>query len=237
MRLSFFLLFSLALFGAQAQGSSSSFFDEADAIFNQYVKQGRVDYSRLKSDGALAPIINQVATYSLEGKDATFKKAFYINAYNLLVLKSVVDRLPLSSVLKVDGFFNQQRHQVAGESLSLDEIEKKKLLATYGDPRFHFVVVCGAVDCPPITNFAYRPATLNKQLARQTRKALNNPGFIKVNAAQQKVEISQIFEWYQKDFGGSKAEALTFINRYRNEPIPTDYSIGYYSYDWSLNGR
>ncbi|MEM9985496.1 MAG: DUF547 domain-containing protein, partial [Bacteroidota bacterium] len=81
MRLSFFLLFSLALLAAPAQSGSSSFFDEADALFNQYVKQGRVDYSRLKSDGALTPLIDQVATYSLAGKDAASKQAFYINAY------------------------------------------------------------------------------------------------------------------------------------------------------------
>ena len=33
-------------------------------------------------------------------------------------------------------------------------MENKKLRGIYNDPRFHFVLVCGAVSCPPIINLA-----------------------------------------------------------------------------------
>jgi hypothetical protein len=62
------------------------------------------------------------------------------------------------------------------------------------------------------------------------------PDFIRVDKAKQQVELSQIFEWYAHDFDDKKPSPLTFINTYRNTPIPADYRQSYYAYDWSLNG-
>jgi hypothetical protein len=226
----------LGLLPLIAQGQSlTAFFDEADALFGQYVAEGRIDYQDLAQSGDLAPLLRQIEGASLRGQSAAVQQAFYINAYNLLVLQAVIERLPLASVLKVEGFFDRIEHPVAGESLTLDQIEKEKLLGAYGDPRFHFVVVCGAVDCPPLTTFAYRPAQLEAQLTQQTRRAVNDPQFIRVDTRRQQVQLSQIFEWYASDFGGSRASAVQFINRYRRQPIPRGYAIGFYPYDWSLN--
>jgi hypothetical protein len=77
---------------------------------------------------------------------------------------------------------------------------------------------------------------LEQQLERQTRIALNNPDFIQIDQQEQKVSLSEIFRWYAGDFGGSQKSTLAFINGYREKPIPENYSIGYYTYDWSLNG-
>ena len=117
----------------------------------------------------------------------------------------------------------------------MNDLEKKKLLRVYEDPRYHFVLVCGAMGCPPITPFAYRPEKLAEQLEVQSRKALNDAAFIKVDNDKKEVKLSQIFEWYASDFGGSKLKALRYINQYRNNPIPENYKIGYYNYDWNLN--
>lgn len=234
--LSLTLLLFLLAFSAHAQ-QVNSFFDEADALFGKYVENGRVNYAAVARGSEMDRVIELLASSDVSGQDAATQKAFYINAYNLLVIHAVAERLPVESVLKVEGFFNRLQYRVAGEMLTLDQIEKEKLLKTYGDPRFHFVVVCGAVDCPPITNFAYRPENLEAQLRQQTRRALNDANFIQVNRSTHQVQLSQIFEWYASDFGGSKASALAFINRYRENPIPADYSIDFYRYDWSLNGR
>ncbi|MEL7120473.1 MAG: hypothetical protein AAFO07_13565, partial [Bacteroidota bacterium] len=76
---------------------------------------------------------------------------------------------------------------------------------------------------------------LEAQMDQQTRLALNNPNFIKVNKAERTVALSQIFEWYASDFGGNKKASLAYINKYRNEAIPDDYAIKFYTYDWGLN--
>ncbi|MEM6377537.1 MAG: DUF547 domain-containing protein, partial [Bacteroidota bacterium] len=171
----------------------------------------------------------------LDGLSAAEKQAFYINAYNLLVIEGAASNYPLKSVLDIGGFFDAKKKTVAGKKMTLNQLEKDRLLKVYKDARFHFVLVCGAIGCPPITNFAYRPETLEQQLATQTRKALNDPSFIRVDNSAKTVKLSQIFEWYPGDFGGSKSSAIEFINRYRNTAIPSDYKISFYTYDWTVN--
>ena len=94
------------------------------------------------------------------------------------------------------------------------------------------MLVCAGLGCPPIINEAYTPAKLKSQLQRQTTIAVNNPNFIKVNG--NKVQISQIFEWYKEDFV-RKGTEIDFLNIYRKEPISSDAKLSYYLYDWTLN--
>jgi hypothetical protein len=137
--------------------------------------------------------------------------------------------------MDISGFFDETKHRVAGEMLTLNQLEKEKLLQPYNDPRVHFVLVCAAMSCPPLDNKAYQDQTLERQLAARTELALNNPDFIKVNEAQKKVEISKIFEWYQGDFTRNGQTVLAYINQYRDKKIPSNYKVDYYEYDWSLN--
>ncbi len=229
------LIFITSLSQLQAQAIDDAFFDRVDSFLKRHVKDDRVAYKSIGKDKEFTKLLNDIETASLLGKDDATRQAFLINAYNLLVLKGVVDAYPLQSVLDINGFFDAKKYTVAGEEMTLNDLEKKELLRTYEDPRFHFVLVCGAIGCPPITPFAYTPERLEEQLEAQTKKALNDPVFIKVNDEEKEVKLSQIFEWYTNDFGGSKLKALQYINRYRIDPIPESYRIGYYSYDWNLN--
>ncbi|MEM7371600.1 MAG: DUF547 domain-containing protein [Bacteroidota bacterium] len=234
--ISLFLLFGLSISGLTAQSTiNAHFFDQVDQFLKKHVKGERVDYANAKHDPQLAELITHIATASIEELDASTVQAFYINAYNLLVIQGVSTVYPISSVLDQGGFFDTKKHEIAGQKQTLNQLEKDLLLKQFEDSRYHFVLVCGAIGCPPITNVAYRPETLETQLAAQTHKALNNASFIIVDEQQKSVDFSQIFQWYVKDFGGSKAKALEFINSYRDTPIPTTYKIGFYAYDWTLN--
>ena len=224
------LLFSLNGF---SQKVDSKFFNEADAFFKSKVKNGLINYDGLKSNAQLSGLIRQIENADLAGASDATKQAFYINAYNLNVINQVVKSLPTNSVLDQGGFFDRQKITVAGSKLTLNQLEKNNLLKVYKDARFHFVLVCGALGCPPITNFAYTPDKLEAQLNQQTRLAINDPNFIKVNGNA--VELSEIFKWYINDFGGNKFALLNFINKYRNTLIPTNAKISYYKYDWRLN--
>ena len=225
----------LAPFLIPAQSIDDGFFTRVDRFLKKHVKADKVVYNSISSSSEFKTLIDEVANASLSEEDDKTKQAFFINAYNLLVLKGVVDVYPVSSVLDVNGFFDTKKYLVAGERMTLNDLEKKQLLQTYGDPRFHFVLVCGALGCPPITSFAYTPEDLESQLEKQTKLALNNPEFIRVDDSKQESKLSEIFKWYITDFGGTKSKSLEFINRYRETPIPSTYKIGYYGYDWSLN--
>ncbi|MEM6769750.1 MAG: DUF547 domain-containing protein [Bacteroidota bacterium] len=225
-----FLFISSSFFAA---GTPAAFFAETDALLTRYVKNGRVDYAGLKSSGALTPLINEIAQADLSTLKGNDRKAYLINAYNLLVINQALENYPLKSVLDVNGFFDGKKQNVGGRKLTLNQLEKDLLLKEFKDARLHFVLVCGATGCPPITSFAYQPNQLESQLDRQTRLALNDATFIRVNG--DKAELSKIFEWYASDFGGSKANVLDFINKYRSQAIPASAKVSYYEYDWNLN--
>ena len=66
----------------------------------------------------------------LSSASAESKKAFYINAYNLIVIYQVSKFYPLKSPLDKSGFFDKVKHQVAGEALTLNALELKTLVFT-----------------------------------------------------------------------------------------------------------
>ncbi|MEL6926948.1 MAG: DUF547 domain-containing protein, partial [Bacteroidota bacterium] len=71
-----------------AQKIDATFFNQADAFFKAQVKNGLVDYSTLKSNAQLRTLIQQIENADLSTADTDTKKAFYINAYNLLVINA-----------------------------------------------------------------------------------------------------------------------------------------------------
>jgi hypothetical protein len=211
----------------------SSFFSKSDAFLKKNVSNGKVDYQGIKNDPtSLNDVLDIASKIDISKETENSAKAFWINAYNLTLIKAVVNKYPVKSPLDIAGLFDKGTYLVAGKKYTLNDIENKMIRAKYNDARVHFVLVCGATGCPPIINTAYLPETLEEQLNKQTKLALNNSNFIKVNA--KKVELSQIFEWYKDDFGKN---TIDFINKYRIEKIDSKSKYTYYTYDWSLNKK
>ena len=216
--------------------SVASFTEEVDSFLSDQVSEGRVDYEGIKSDPSrINQLYKQVGEMSLEDASEDEKKAFYINAYNIATIHQIIENYPVKSPNDVKGFFDQKKQIIAGEEFTLNDLEKKKILEPYQDPRVHFVLVCAAVSCPPLADFAYQADKLDEQLDEKTRNALNNDDFIRVDDEQKKVELSKIFEWYQGDFTRGAKSAVAYINQYRDEKIPEDYKVSHYTYDWTLN--
>ena len=212
---------------------SSGFFNEANTFFKSYVASGRVDYQKIIANPVeLNKLVSLIEQTSISINDPKAYQAFYINAYNILVIKGIIDHYPIKSPLDKSGFFDKTEYNVAGESITLNAIENKKLRAQFNDARFHFVLVCGVLGCPPLIASAYLPDNLEELLQKQTEIALNNPDFIKVK--NNKVELSEIFKWYKEDFVKNGSE-IEYINRFRTDKINLKSKISYYSYNWNLN--
>ncbi len=232
------LIFTLSIFFLNAAIAQTvvdkSFFDKADSFWSSVVNGRTVDYVQIKENPSnLLELVQIVDNADVTNLDETTLKAFYINAYNLAVIKGIVLNYPVQSVQEIPGFFDQVEHKFSGKFMTLNKFEKELILKKFDDPRLHFVLVCGANGCPPITNKAYRPEILDLQLDDQSKAACNDPNFIKTNGDE--VGLSKIFEWYTSDFGGSKKSILKFINNYRKEAISNAAKVYYYDYDWSLN--
>lgn len=214
------------------------FFNNTDAFLKLNVQNKKVNYEGIKkAPTSLNNLIKTIAETNLVNENEVTKKAFFINAYNLIMINAIVAKYPVKSPMDIAGVFDKTKYEVAGSKITLNDIENKMIRAKYNDARIHFVLVCGANGCPPITNFAYVPEKLDEQLDKQTKLAINNPSFIKINEKSNKVEVSQIFEWYKDDFVTKKTTLIDFLNKYLEKPIDLKTKVSYYNYDWSLNKK
>ncbi len=210
-----------------------NFFDQADQFFRDYVDiDGLVDYRRIQDDpSTLNALKKTIADYRITEKSRAEQKAFWINTYNVLTIATVMQYYPMQSPEDRGDFFTRKRFTAAGERLSLNAIEREKLLAVDKDARLHFVLVCAAVDCPALSAAAYRPEQLSEQMDQKTRAVLNNGRFIRLDEERRKIRVSEIFRWYLSDFGNIR----DYINQYRDEALPTNYKLDFYPYNWALN--
>ncbi|ARV10107.1 DUF547 domain-containing protein [Winogradskyella sp. PC-19] len=231
-----YILIIIALIGTNVQSQSlDKFFSQADAFFKTNVKNGKVAYAEIhKNQTTLDALLEIAQDVSVSKNDANNYQAFWINAYNLSVIKGVIDNYPTKSPLDDADFFDKTTYSLAGKNITLNDIEHKLLRPVFKDPRFHFVLVCGANGCPPLINKAYLPATLDAQLEEQTVKAING-SFLKVNIKKKRVSASKIMEWYKEDFTMHGKTEIDFINKYRTEKIPVKSKLSYFEYNWNLN--
>ena len=206
-------------------------------LLTTYVKDGRVDYAGLAKHDLpkLDAYLEAVAKATLpKARDA--RMAFYIDAYNALVLESVITHGRPRSVLDVKGFFDVHTHTVAGQTVTLDALEKKHLNPLAKDPRTHFALVCGAVGCPILERAPWAQGDLNARLNAATRRYLSSAAGAKVEAGA--LTLSKIFDWYAADFGGA-AGVVTFVRQHlppaQAEALGASPRVGYIDYNWTLN--
>lgn len=231
----FLLAFYLTTFSANGT-DIKSFITSTDVFFKRYVNNGQVAYSKIKLNiGDIEILYKQIGETKLDGLDDNSKKAFFINSYNIIVIYWVAKHYPLKSPLNDSGFFDKVKHLVAGEEMTLNSLEIKKMLLPYKDGRFHFALACAAKSCPPIANFAFQPDKLDQQLTDRTTLALNNKEWLKVHSDKKSVELSKIFKWYSGDFAADNKSPLEWINLFRKIKIPVTYTVDFYEYDWALN--
>jgi hypothetical protein len=166
--------------------------------------------------------------------------ASWLNAYNAIVVKSVIERHPLASVREVPGFFDRARHRVAGRMRTLDDLEHRVIRVRFPDARVHVALNCAARSCPPLHGRAFRAASLSSTLDRLARAMVANERHVRVRDGA--LEVSRLFEWFGDDFrrdgGGS---VLGWIRRYAADGalagLPEGATIRFIAYDWRLNDR
>jgi len=211
-------------------------------LLQTYRSDSGIRYTAWKNNAEdlrkLDEIVNALATQSPPDTNDATEIAYYTNAYNLLVLHGVLAETPLKSVKDIAlnfGFFSQERFTLGGEKVSLNEIEKIRLLKQFGDARIHFIVNCASTSCPPLPPVALTQENLESIMNSATASFLNQhpEGIRKIDANA--YALSQLFDWYQGDFAESSGNILAFINRYRDLPIPENAKIRYLDYSWALN--
>jgi len=212
-----------------------------NGILQKYVtSESRVDYRALKEHGAaqLDQYLTLLAGPWPAGISSAEQKAALINAYNALTMRWIVTNFPVESIWRTRHPFTGARHTLAGQKISLDEIEGR--LRSMGDPRIHAALVCAARSCPPLRREAYEAARIGAQLDANARTWLANPSLNEFFPDRRLASVSMIFKWYHEDFERNGSSVRDFLARLG----PSDKTpflrtpgakIEYKSYHWGLN--
>lgn len=224
-------------------------------LLKTYVSNGRVNYNSLrkkrkKLDVYLCRLAN---TNAKKIKKYTARFSFWINAYNAITLRAVLDRLPKSSsaqkgfsvAKKKFNFWKGTKYQVSGRWYTLDQIENKVIRKRFPDPRLHFALVCAARGCPHLANRAYTSSRLYRMLNKNTRKYLASPSGSRLDRKKMVIHLSKLFNWYKQDFVTKKyAHRLLFVAKYSGKAdrkfIRANYkklTTKWLKYSWKLNIR
>ena len=230
-------IFLLIIGNTQAQLKNlQEYFRGVDKFLSASVKAGRVNYKSINADKKdLDALVGYVATKQ-KFNSLLEEKAFYLNAYNILVIKGIINSYPTKGPMEIAGFFDKKQYAINGATLTLNNIENDIVRKKFNDARIHFALVCGAKSCPPIQSYAFRPDKLDAQLDLVTKQSIQNASFTKIDSKNKKASVSMLFNWYKDDFIKAKGSVLNFINSYLKSTLPATTTIENYTYDWALNG-
>ncbi|MGD1951828.1 MAG: DUF547 domain-containing protein [Leptolyngbyaceae cyanobacterium] len=242
---------------ASAQGVDYTLYDE---VLSVYVDDsGWVDYANLQqSRQELDTFNNGLATIddaTVSDWSETEQIAFWINAYNSLTLKSIIDQTPIKPSIKdITGVWRLRKHPINETEKTLNNIEHDVLRVDFDEPRLHAAIVCAAISCPPLRTEAFTGDNLDAQLDEQVVQWLARPDGLNIDQGAGEVKISKIFSWFGVDwipsygvdsgFTGSEEEraVLNFISNYVSEEDRAyleagEYKLSYFDYDWALNDQ
>ncbi len=243
--------------------ASATLFDHSsyDSIVRRYVNEdGWVDYSSIRKNSlsALESYFERLGEADLGGWSRNERIAFWINAYNSHVLHLLAEHPDMKKVSENFEMFNFP-FKMAGERLTLNDVEHRilrnrvnpdnkkgpvaSLSFTKPDPRIHFALVCGAVSCPKLRNFAYTDENVDATLTANAVIFANNSR--NADVLDNHLRVSTIFKWYGKDFEslggwrqflsglldpekrGDAAQVKTYLQNEDQKPE--------YLYDWTIN--
>src|SRR5215831_16238944 len=249
---------------AQEPSSDAARRKSFDQILDLYVRNGDVYYRALKSDRAkLDGFLGQIATASVDKRPREEQVAFWLNAYNALVLRTVIDHYPIAarsadypqkSIRQIPGAFERTAHRVAGRSVTLDQIEKE-VLPTFHDPRVYFALGRGAVGSGRLRSEAFVPGSLEEQLLDVAAECVTRNQCAQLDRESGKMTVSSIFSWHEKEFSdvyGPKAPAAVanrspieraavafvfpkLLTAEREMVEKNAFQVVYRPFDWTLN--
>ncbi|MEL6179092.1 MAG: DUF547 domain-containing protein [Myxococcota bacterium] len=196
-------------------------------------------------------------------EDESERLAFWMNAYNALVFRGVVEGLESDPEFRVDTnnfiFFKTNRYVVGGQVYSLDSLEHGVIRGDREHPS-----VSGLTD-EEWTIYAERHASIfpdgvvdprihvGVNCAALSCPPLANHAFVGPELDAQLDErtlafvfdsergagtggISMLFNWFAVDFDVAFGSPRQFIEAYRDDTSDVNFDT-FLNYDWALNGQ
>ncbi len=195
----------------------------ADILSNFVDDKGMVDYRRLKlKREKLKQLVGEFTKLNRNEYDSWPKEdkiAFWINAYNLQMLKIIIGNYPIDSywllhllpgwepdsILHIDkriGHIKKQKFYIMDEVFTLPQVEELFSGKKFNEPRAFFALFYATLSSPPLRNEPYSGDKLYKQLDDQAKKFISNPLGFKIDRKKRRVYLSIILQppWFGSGF-------------------------------------
>lgn len=234
-----------------------------ERILDAYVRDGLVYYRALRSDrSGLDGYVASLANENISSVSRDEKISFWINAYNAIVLRTVIDNYPIGQrssdvpegIRQIPGAFDRTEHRVGGQLVTLDQIEQA-VLTQFEDPRVFLALGRGAVGSPRLRSEPFTGDRLEVQLAQAARECTEDSQCIQVDRLENRISISSIFSWREAEFVRAYADRAEPVFSERSpieravltlvspELLRTErpfvsantFEIRYLPFDWTLN--
>ena len=205
----------------------------------------RFDYAHVSDTDRdrLASYLDQMQKLDPAKMRGNEQQAYWINLYNALTIKVVLDHYPVKSIRDIrSGFFSigpwsEDIARVGGEDLSLNNIEHDILRKRWKDNRIHYALNCASLGCPNLQPEPFTALRLNEQLDQAARAYVNHPRGANIHNGR--LTVSSIYKWYAEDFGNSDKSVIAHIASYataeRAAQLNKISRIDGDDYDWKLN--
>lgn len=223
-----------------------------EAFLLNYLRPGadgvhRVAYGdvRNRDRQALSSYVEAMSVVDITLYRRSEQMAYWINLYNALVVKLVLDHYPIASIRKLERSgsgsknspWNRPLIEIGSVSLSLYDIENHILKPIWNDPRIHYAMTCAAIGCPNLQPIPFSGAQLDQQLSDAAMAYVNDPRCIKIKNGE--LHVSSLYRWNLQAFGGSEQAVIQHLMAYA-EPdlamsLQTFDRLHGDRFDWRLN--
>jgi hypothetical protein len=221
--------------------------DGWEFFLTRYVRIGpdgvhRVAYGRITAADRerLDHYIAGLAGAPLQRHSRKEQLAYWINLYNALVVRVVLDHYPIGSVRDIDdgaGPWHRELVEIDGVALSLHDIEHHILRPIWDDQRILYALSCGAVGCPDLRPKPYRGATVDQQLTRAAMAYVNDPRCILIES--QRLIVSSLFRWHRREFEDDDRKVISHLLAFAEPHLAMKLQefdrISGEMFDWRLN--
>lgn len=226
--------------------------DPWEAFLLNYLRPGddgvhRVAYGEVKEGDrkSLSDYVQAMGEIDITAYQRAEQMAYWINLYNVLVVKLVLDHYPIASIRKLDQSsagvnadpWNRLLIMIDGVSLSLNDIERRILNPIWNDPRIYYAITCAAVGCPNLQPIPFSGGQLDRQLSEAAMTYVNDPRCIKIENGE--LHVSSLYRWNFNAFGGSERGVIQHLMAYAEPDLAMSLQafdrFHGDSFDWRLN--
>lgn len=206
-----------------------------------------IDYGHFNDEDRMLVrrYINRLALIDISNYNRDEQLAFWINLYNALIVRTVSDYSPVTSIQEINispGLFSigpWGAHIIAigKTTLSLEDIMHRILRPIWNDPRVLYALSNGAIGSANLSKTVFEGSQIKSQLNDAASIYINSLRGVQV--IEGKLVVSKIYEWYKEDFGRNEEDLIRHFLLFAKEPLRSQLqhinSIDNYSYNWHLN--